>query len=73
MSRTKEIAFSRIVSARGRNGLVKMAGIEVSSASHRDYITLFPVSTRGVSDSAWLEIPKEHLQELIDELQTHLP
>lgn len=53
MSRTKEIAFSNIVTARGRSGLIKMAGIEVTSSSHRNEVTLYPITSKGgISDAA---------------------
>jgi hypothetical protein len=57
----------------GRNGRFKMYAIEVWKWNDVDTIIhLSPITSKGVNGNCELQIPKENLQEFLDQLKTFL-
>lgn len=57
--------------ARGYNGVMRCLGLEVSSDSLGDTITLMAINTKGVSDALYIEMPKFQVRELVRALTMH--
>ena len=55
----------------GRNGTYKAKGLDVSMFGNSDYahVDLIPITSKGMLASCTIEIPKNKIQELINELQ----
>ncbi len=60
-----DIKFSKVLTAKGRNGLLKQTGLAITPNAEKDTLSLSPLTSRGFTDSCWLEIPKENLPELL--------
>ena len=61
------------IMAKGRNGLVQSAGIEVYTDTTDNIIRITPITSKGaLCESAYQELPldKTVLTQLIDHLQT---
>jgi len=54
---------------RGKNGVSPIRGLEVMTTSI-NAVMLTPMNSRGISDSCIIEIPGEHLLEVIYQLQS---
>lgn len=55
---------------RGRNGAAKMSGLAVKFLPYSSILMFQPENSKGVlSDAAYLELPTDHLSELITALQ----
>lgn len=64
----KEFLFDERETAHGRNGTSWAIGISVYNAQER--VTINPINTTGFPTSGCqINIPKKHLQELIDKLK----
>jgi RNase P/RNase MRP subunit POP5 len=62
----KKIVFPRVVAARGRGGIVRVKGLEVLGSDGSRNAMLSPITSKGnVSESCWLEVPRESLDEVI--------
>ena len=61
-----DIKFNRIVHFTGRNGHFKCSGITV--IDNNTDITLLPLTSKGLQGNSMIDIPKEHIDELIDAL-----
>ncbi len=68
-----QIKYDDNYSFMGRNGVFKVKGLDIDSDYNYsgDYpkVTLYPITSRGTIASCYIEIPKNKIQELIDELQ----
>lgn len=53
----------------GRNGVMNLTGVSVTSVNIGTGIRLNPVNSKGVADNTWLDIPKEDVPALIALLQ----
>ncbi len=53
---------------KGRNGASKIKGIEVMTTSI-NAVMLSPMNKTGVTDSCFIEIPFEHLSDVIDAMR----
>ena len=53
---------------RGRNGSADNKGIEVMTTSI-NAVMLSPINSRGVTDACFIEIPFEHLSDVIDAMR----
>lgn len=61
----------------GRNGKFKMKGLDIEGFDFDEgksypYIELMPITSKGLLASSFLQIPKNKIQEVIDELQKYL-
>lgn len=63
------LKFNRLSNFSGYNGWTKMAGLTVECYPNETDIRIYPCSTKGVSESTHLQIPAEHLDDLIRILQ----
>lgn len=61
-----DIKFNRIVHFTGRNGHFKCGGITV--IDNNNDITFMPLTSKGVNGNAAIDIPKEHVNDLIKSL-----
>lgn len=69
----KEIKFSELSAARGRNGIIRMSGLEIMPSQGGTTVMLSPLTSKGKpSDACWLEIPLENIPELIADLKNRL-
>lgn len=53
---------------KGRNGVAQIKGIEVMTTSI-NAVMLSPMNKQGVTDSCFIEIPFEHLSDVIDAMR----
>lgn len=61
-----DIKYSKVLTAKGRNGLIKQSGLAITPNAEKDTLSLSPLTSKGgFTDSCWLEIPKESLPELL--------
>lgn len=72
------IIFKTITQFLGRNGMSKCTGINVTKfplAEHKaediPYVTIVPITSKGVIGRSMIQIPFTSLPELIKELQNH--
>ena len=64
----------------GRNGYLNTIGIQTYisydrlDANNQTYksIRVFPITSRDVAGNCWLEIPIDHIPDLIEQLQTYV-
>lgn len=66
---SKEINFDKHTSYIGRNGQGIMTGLDIIETSDNS-IMITPINTKGQSDAAIMEIPLEHIPNLIEFLFT---
>lgn len=52
----------------GRNGSYDMAGIEITEFPKTEMIRLEPITKKNRTGRAWLEIPKDKVEDLLYEL-----
>ena len=64
----KIINFKKEVEFLGRNGRFKCTGVSLSNSFEGD-IVIEPITSKGLVGRSMIEIPKENLNELIDELK----
>lgn len=60
-----DIKFSKVLTAKGRNGLLKQTGLAITPNAEKDTLSLSPLTSKGFTDSCWIEIPKENIPELL--------
>jgi hypothetical protein len=67
-----EITYNRTINygVLGRNGTSKTSGISIESTGST--VQLTPLSSKGQLLMAYIDIPKEHIQEIIDELKKYV-
>ena len=53
-----EIKFDAPTNSLGRNGVLSTTGIHVSECSGDDYVTVFPITSKGALGRCRIEIPK---------------
>jgi len=69
----QDILFNKTSIYNGRNGLCYLIGLHIVDYNTADnIINLYPINTKGTGYSTKFCIPKEHLQEFINKLQTFL-
>lgn len=66
-----QIDFKRLTKFTGRNGYFNMKAVEMMDSS-TDCIMISPITSKGNSARCDIEIPKENLQEFIDNLKKFL-
>lgn len=66
------IKFNKPTDFFGRNGIWEASGINISTWDNYDQIELIPITSKNKLASCRINIPKEHLQEFINKLQTFL-
>jgi hypothetical protein len=59
------VDYTEIMSAEGRNGMMKQVGVEILPTFNG--ISLFPMNTRGIG-RAMIQIPIDDLDAFIEEL-----
>lgn len=69
------IKFEKTSRFLGRNGMCKSSGIVLSKgfSDDQEIIELIPLTSKGNTGRAFLDVPVNHLPELIAALQTLLP
>ena len=65
------LKYNRIVNFDGRNGWFKQSGIEVNMWGD-DNVVIWPTTSKGKSGRCEIQIPKEHLKQFIEQLETLL-
>lgn len=72
------IIFKTITQFLGRNGMFKCTGINITKfplAEHKaediPYVTIAPITSKGVIGRSMIQIPFTSLSELIKEFQSH--
>lgn len=68
----KVVKFNKNTTFFGRNGVWDASGIDITTYENYDQIELIPITSKNKLASCRINIPKEHLQEFIDKLQTFL-
>lgn len=72
-----QIKYNKQVTSCGRNGIVKQVALDVYPTTRIDddneivpVIVLNPVNSYGqLTSGSWIEIPMEHVEELIKQLE----
>lgn len=62
------IDFKKTVKFTGRNGSFKSTGVYLSNSFEGD-VVIEPITSKGIVGRSQIEIPKESVQEFIDELK----
>jgi hypothetical protein len=67
-----KINYNRVIDygVLGRNGMSKTSGISIESIGSEVQLTL--LSSKGELLMAYMDIPKEHIHEIIDELKKYV-
>lgn len=51
----------------GRNGFCQISGVRI--VSYKDIVTIIPVTSKKHEGASYINIPKNKIQEIIDELE----
>lgn len=70
----------KITVSHGRNGYLNTIGIQTYvtydrlDTNNQSYktIRMYPITSRDVAGNCWIEIPIDHIPELIEQLQTYV-
>lgn len=66
----KTIKFKKNTTFTGRNGTFAASAIEVHKYRHADYVEINPITSKNRVGNCAINIPVEHLPELIKVLQS---
>lgn len=66
------IKFNKSTTFFGRNGCWGASGVNITTWDDYDQIEIIPITSKNKLGSCRINIPKEHLQEFINKLQTFL-
>ena len=65
-----EMKFNRTVQFQGRNGIFKCSGIEMIHMELSGNIRLYPITSKSLLGTGFIEVPVEELVNLVKTLET---